>query len=102
MVGAPNLASELVDGQLTPSSEAVASENRKALKVAFASLSPQQQEIIRLRNFERKSFVEIGQQTDRSTDAARKYWARAVEALKHAMKQSEPGLFDDSIAEGQP
>ena len=102
MAGSPQLASELVDGQLTPSSKAVANENREALKQPFSKLTPQQQEVIRLRNFERKSFVEIGQQTSRSTDAARKFWARSVEALKLAMKQAEPELFDDSIVEGQP
>jgi len=45
-------------------------------------LSAEQQEVIRLRHQEGKTFAEIGQALQRSEEAARKIWARAIDELR--------------------
>jgi DNA-directed RNA polymerase specialized sigma24 family protein len=52
----------------------------------MASLSAEHQEVLQLRNWQKCSFVEIGQHMNRSEEAARKLWARAVFQLKLAMQ----------------
>ena len=49
---------------------------------ALKQLSPDHQRVIQYRNEERKSFQEIGTLLERSAEAARKLWGRAIEALK--------------------
>ncbi len=84
----------LADAQLTPSSDAVRQEKEKAISVAMSQLSKEQQQVIRLRNFEQKSFLEIGQEMNRTADAARKFWARSIDSLKTNLKAVAPGLVD--------
>ena len=86
----------LLDHQLTPSSEAIKQEKARAMKVAMERLSAEQQQVIQLRNFERLAFAEIGKEMDRSEDAARKLWARSIEALKQNLKDDSPELIDES------
>jgi DNA-directed RNA polymerase specialized sigma24 family protein len=43
-------------------------------------------EVIRLRNLEYRSFVEIGPMLELSADSARKLWERAVERLTRELK----------------
>jgi len=87
----------LFDEHLTPSSDAIRQEKEKAIKAATSRLTVDQQQVIQLRNFEELSFEEIGSKMDRSADAARKLWARAIEALKISLKSVSPELI-----EGQP
>lgn len=49
---------------------------------AIASLPPHYQEVIRLRHAERMSFVEMGERLDKSTDAMRMLYGRAIKTLK--------------------
>lgn len=91
----------LVDNQLTPSSEAIAREKSKALAAAMDELSEIQRHVIQLRNFERRTFADIGEQIQRSEDASRKLWARSIEALKNSMKSLTPELMPEFRIEGQ-
>ena len=63
---------------VTPSSAAMAKEEAQRVTAALSRLSPEDQQVIRLRNWQSLSFAEIGEQMSRSTDAARKLWSRAI------------------------
>jgi RNA polymerase sigma-70 factor (ECF subfamily) len=86
----------VVDPALTPQSHALAEEKARSIQSAMAGLTAGQREIIELRNFHQLGFAEIGQRTGRTEDAARKFWARSIEALKSAIKAAQPGLIDES------
>jgi RNA polymerase sigma-70 factor (ECF subfamily) len=68
----------LIDQNLTPSSHAMAAEERRAIDKALASLPPNYQLAIRMRYWERRSLDEIGAKLGRSPEAARKLYVRAV------------------------
>jgi RNA polymerase sigma-70 factor (ECF subfamily) len=76
----------LVDGEPTPSKQAVANERTEELERALVHLPEHYREALRLRHQENCTFEEIGRRTGRSAEAARKVWARAVEQLKRIMK----------------
>ena len=76
---------ELLDEELTPSSAAIEQEKARALTSVLAQLTPMQRQVIRLRNFEKLSFADIGQRIDKSEDAARKLWARTIETIKRRL-----------------
>lgn len=65
----------------TPSEACRAGENELALRAALARLSTADQRVIEMRNMRGLSFNEMGSQLDKSPDAARKQWARAVDHL---------------------
>lgn len=73
---------EIVQVDMSKSDDLRKQEELEIVGRAFAMLGEDYQRVIRYRNEERKSFAEIGLLMDRSEDAARKLWARAVEALK--------------------
>ncbi len=54
---------------------------------ALASLPEDYRTVIQLRIVEKKSFQEIGETMQRSPEAARKLWARAIEAAKAAVDE---------------
>jgi RNA polymerase sigma-70 factor (ECF subfamily) len=66
----------------TPSGLAMQREQDDALERALARLPEDYRRVIALRYREERSFEEIGQLLQRSADAARKLWARAVERLQ--------------------
>jgi RNA polymerase sigma-70 factor (subfamily 1) len=82
-------------GELTPRSDAIQQETTSAIYRALSQLPEDQRQIIRLRNFDQLGFEEIGAQMDRSGDACRKMWARAIELLKQILKAEAPGLIDE-------
>lgn len=71
-----------VRSQLTPSSEATAREESEALSRALEKMSPEDREVIKLRSWDQLSWDDVAKQTNRSPDASRKLWGRAVERLK--------------------
>ncbi len=79
----------LLDDHLTPCSEAIQQEKQLAMKLAMSQLTADQQLVIQLRNFEQLGFDEIGERMNRSADAARKMWARTIEALKLALATTD-------------
>jgi len=85
----------LLDERLTPSSEAIRLEQERALTTAMDRLTVEQRQVIQFRNFEQLGFEEIGARMNRSTDAARKMWARSIEALKISIASNNMESIDD-------
>jgi RNA polymerase sigma-70 factor (ECF subfamily) len=75
----------LAAGTSTPSMEAMAHEKAEAVVKALARLPEDYRRVIELRNEERRDFDEIGRLMNRSTDAARRLWSRAIERLQHEL-----------------
>jgi RNA polymerase sigma-70 factor (ECF subfamily) len=72
----------LAAGDPSPSSLAAQNEQAQALWEALARLPDDHRQVIQLRYLEERSFEEIGRLMNRSSDAARKLWARAMERLR--------------------
>jgi RNA polymerase sigma-70 factor (ECF subfamily) len=70
----------------SPSSGAIADEQDEALHRALERLSEQYRQVIQLRNWELRSFEEIGRLTNRTPEAARKLWVRAIEQLRSLLE----------------
>ncbi|WP_010587412.1 sigma-70 family RNA polymerase sigma factor [Schlesneria paludicola] len=77
----------------TASSIVIRRETENALQQAIRRLPDHYQDLIRWRNYDRKSFDEIGRCLNKSDEAARKLWVRALELL-----QKELDSINDSIA----
>jgi len=73
----------------SPSGQAMEREQDQALQAALGRLPDDYRRVITLRYQEELPFEEIGRLLDRSPDAARKLWARAVERL-HEELESPP------------
>lgn len=72
----------------SPSDEAMAHEDDQALQQALERLPEDYRRVIVLRYLEERTFEEIGPLMQRSPDAARKLWARAVERLQQELEGS--------------
>jgi RNA polymerase sigma-70 factor (ECF subfamily) len=81
--GAPKLA--VPAPTPTPSVEAMANEQALALQRALARLPEDYRQVICWRYVEQRSFDEIASLLQRSPNAARKLWARALERLQQEM-----------------
>jgi RNA polymerase sigma-70 factor (ECF subfamily) len=79
--------SHLEDPAASPSAQAIAAEQQAALNEALAQLPEDYRHVIVLRNWERRSFKEIGADLGRSAEAARKLWARAIEKLQQLLEK---------------
>jgi len=66
----------------SPSRVVMQAELLAALQAARMALPPQYQEIIELRSVQQLPFDEIANRLERSADASRKLWCRAIEALQ--------------------
>lgn len=66
----------------SPSREAREQEDRKEFDVLISQLTPDQQNVVRMRIEEELSFEEIGTKLNRSGDASRKLFARAIVTLQ--------------------
>ncbi len=76
----------LPDGGLTPSREMMADERDAAVNAIIAKLPEDYQQVLNLRYREERSFDEIAATMNRSPNAVRKLWARAVERLEEEME----------------
>jgi RNA polymerase sigma-70 factor (ECF subfamily) len=76
------LSSPLAASTATPSQEAMRHEQQQALQRALQRLPEHYRQVLIWRSQEQLSFEEIGQRLQRSPDAARMLWGRAVEALR--------------------
>ncbi len=72
----------VIDPAGTQSAAMETKERQQSMRDAFASLAEEFQQVIRLRTEQELSFHDVGLAMERSADAARKLWARAVEAFK--------------------
>ena len=81
-----NNAAVLADADtLTASKVMLKSERLETLRLAMARLPQEYQEIIRLRNYERANFEDLGKHFAKTPDAARKLWVRAIEMLQQEL-----------------
>jgi RNA polymerase sigma factor (sigma-70 family) len=72
----------LAGSALSPSGVAIEHEEALALRRALERLPEDYLQVVVLRFEDGRSFEEIGRLTDRSPDAARKVWARAMVLLR--------------------
>ena len=70
------------DRMPTPSTEAVLQEDAAELRAALLRLSEDHRSVLIMRNWERMTFAQIGQRMQRSENAAKKLWARALTQLE--------------------
>jgi RNA polymerase sigma-70 factor (ECF subfamily) len=78
-------AAALAANVLSPSGQAMEHEQDQALQAALARLPEDYRRVIILRYQDQLPFEEIGRLLQRSPDAARKLWARAVEWLQEEL-----------------
>ena len=71
----------------TPSSFAALSEDKELLLRAIDQLKPEFQQVVTLRHRENMTFSEISQAMNRSPDAARMLWNRAIERLAQLLRE---------------
>jgi RNA polymerase sigma-70 factor (ECF subfamily) len=72
----------------SPSGHAMAHEQAEKVRQALERLPEDYRRVIVLRNQERRSFEEIGPLMERSAEAARRLWSRAVERLQRELEAS--------------
>jgi RNA polymerase sigma-70 factor (ECF subfamily) len=78
----------LAGDTLSPSGEALAQEQAQALARAIERLPPDYRRVLALRHEQQLTFAQIGQQMQRTANAARMLWLRAVERLQKEMGAS--------------
>lgn len=71
----------------TPSQEFFQLETELRLAAAMASLPPDYQEVIVLRNLQRLPFNEVADRMDRSRPAVQMLWMRAIRKLQEALQE---------------
>jgi len=76
----------LQDSAPTPGAAAAMGEELARLRSELAKLTAENRQVIPLRNWQRLTFSEIGKRMNRSEEAARKLWARAITRLQTAME----------------
>jgi RNA polymerase sigma-70 factor (ECF subfamily) len=84
-----NGAPELADTHPTPSARLQARERQAQVEKALERLPPDYRQVILLRNQARHSFEEVGQRMNRSADAARRLWSRAIERLQEELEGAD-------------
>jgi RNA polymerase sigma-70 factor (ECF subfamily) len=75
--------------QPSPSTQLMAHEQAQRLGQALERLPDDYRLVITLRYVEQRSFVEIGRLMRRTPNAARLLWLRAIECVKHEMRDSD-------------
>lgn len=71
----------------SPGASLARNELSEILAAEIDQMPPEYQQVIELRNWQRKSFAEIGQAMGRSAEAARKLWTRAIDQLSGALER---------------
>lgn len=66
-------------------------DDLRRIEAALERLDPDHREVIVLRRYEELGFRDVGQRLDRSEDAARKLYARAVAALTVEVRRARGG-----------
>lgn len=75
--------------QKTPSSHLSAEEEARRLHQAIAKLDQIDQVVIRLRNWEKKTFAQIGSEIGMTEAGVRKRWTGAIGDLQHLLKDRQ-------------
>lgn len=76
----------LADGMSTPSKQMMAGEQEDALYAALDRLPEDYAQVLRLRYVEGLPFEEVATRMNRTANAVRKLWARAIEKLQEEME----------------
>jgi RNA polymerase sigma-70 factor (ECF subfamily) len=71
----------------TPSSIVAGKEEHRRLELALARLPDDMRRAVELRSLERMPFAEVGEQLQRSSEAARKLWVRAICRLQQLLDE---------------
>jgi len=79
---AARLERGIVDGQSSPSQQAVRREQAVVLADALAQLPDDYRDALMLRNFEGLTFPEVARRMDRSLDSVEKLWMRGLARLR--------------------
>lgn len=69
----------------SPSGYWMGQEESRSIRDAISLLPEHAQTVIQLRSYERFTFEEIGQQMQRSPEAVRKLWCRAIQSLQQIL-----------------
>lgn len=77
----------IASDSLSPSERAIGREQGAALQQALRRLPNEYQQVIALRYAEDRSFEEIGREMQRTGNAARLLWLRAIERLQQEMQR---------------
>ncbi len=80
------LANTKIDGTVTPSRAAIALEEAAAVERAMARLSDDDQTVLRLRSWDRLPLAEVARRMNRTPEAVRKLWGRALERLQRELR----------------
>ncbi len=89
---------EIVDPEHTPSTHAELRDDAERLQRALQLLSPDYEAVIRLRNWERLPFAEIGRRMNRSEDAAKKLESAVIAGIRSAnVLRARAGLTTQEI-----
>ena len=86
----------------TPSRMASADENRAWVRLALELLDPEDRKIILGRDYDGRSFVEIGEELGLTAAAVRMRWTRAVGRLAQTMLQLRSGEIEAPPAGDPP
>jgi RNA polymerase sigma-70 factor (ECF subfamily) len=86
------LCTRLIDPNGTPSALVHAQEQDEALQRAMARLPETYRQVVEWRNYDRCSFEEIGRRLERSSEAARKLWVRAIEQLTGLLERPDESV----------
>src|SRR5262249_34591429 len=73
----------------TPSMQLIALEQAQRLRQALERLTDDHRWVITLRYVEQCSFEEIGRRMQRTANAARLLWLRAIERVKHELRDAD-------------
>jgi RNA polymerase sigma-70 factor (ECF subfamily) len=84
-------AQSLAANTLTPSRDAIQREQAKTLDEILDQLPEDYRQVLHLRHREECSFAEIAQRMNRTANAARKLWARAVERFQQEWETQHAG-----------
>lgn len=79
------------DGE-TPSVEAMRHERAERLRLALQQLSPDHQEVIRLRNLEQLPFDQVAERMSRSRPAVQMLWMRALKHMEEILQKDDTSL----------
>ena len=75
----------LADPQNSPDTDVMLKEQAAVLHAALGRLKTDYQQVIQLRNWQQRPFSEIAKIMDRTPEAARKLWSRALVELQNEM-----------------
>lgn len=85
---------QLASDEDSPSQAAIANEEQVLVEKALENLPEHLREAVLLRHREHLSFAEIGERMGRTSEAARKLWARGVEQLQKELQLARSTLHD--------